>query len=90
MAATLAAPAKPKSVSRPKHWSVEVEEAYRFQIAGYRDAVEYGDINKTAVERWPHNNYVKKLQRKDGYFVYFNKTRECADKDVNKCKMYGY
>lgn len=41
-------------------------------------------------ERWPHNNYIKKLQRKDGYYIYFNRTRECADKDVNKCKMYGY
>ncbi|KAK3726629.1 hypothetical protein QZH41_012281 [Actinostola sp. cb2023] len=79
-----------KSVSRPKHWSEEVEEAYRFQIAGYRDAVEYVDLNKSEVVRWPHNNYVKKLQRKDGCFIYFNRTRECQDKDVNKCKMYGY
>ncbi|XP_031564017.1 meiosis expressed gene 1 protein homolog isoform X2 [Actinia tenebrosa] len=82
--------AKPKSVSRPKHWSEEVEEAYRFQIAGYRDEVEYEVVKGRSADRWPHNNYVKKLQRKDGYFIYFDKTRECADKDVNKCKMYGY
>ncbi|EDO35032.1 predicted protein [Nematostella vectensis] len=80
----------PKSVSRPKHWSEEVEEAYRFQCAGYRDAIEYSDIKQKEPERWPHNGYVKKLQRKDGCFVYFDKTRECQDKDVNKTKMYGY
>ena len=32
---------KPKSMTRPKHWSVEVEEAYRFQTAGYKDKNEY-------------------------------------------------
>ena len=32
---------RPKSMSRPKQWSEEVEEAYRFQLAGYRDAMEY-------------------------------------------------
>ena len=32
---------KPTSMHRPKHWSDEVEEAYRLQLAGYRDAVEY-------------------------------------------------
>ena len=26
----------PKSVTRPKQWNEEVEEAYRFQVAGYR------------------------------------------------------
>ena len=41
-------------------------------------------------DRWPQNGYVKKLQRKDGCFIYFDRTRECADKDVNKCKIYGY
>ena len=35
---------RPKSMSRPKKWSEEVEEAYRFQLAGYRDAAEYAAI----------------------------------------------
>ena len=35
---------KPISVHRPKRWSEEVEEAYRLQIAGYRDALEYEAI----------------------------------------------
>lgn len=38
---------QPKSMTRPKIWSDEVEEAYRFQIAGYRDEVEYKEIQKT-------------------------------------------
>lgn len=32
---------RPKSVTRPKVWSEEVEEAYRFQLAGYRDENDY-------------------------------------------------
>ena len=42
------------------------------------------------VDRWPHNDYIKKLKRKDGCFNYFNKQRECPDKDINKCKIYVY
>lgn len=36
----------PKSVSRPKRWSAEVEDAYRFQLAGYRDENEYTQVQK--------------------------------------------
>jgi hypothetical protein len=36
----------PKSVSRPKRWSAEVEDAYRFQLAGYRDENEYTHVQK--------------------------------------------
>lgn len=84
--------------------------AYRFQLAGYKDELEYLDLNKgitvsllghvvypfsksssfIQVDRWLHNNYVKKLRRKDGCFYYYNKTRECPDKDLNKVKIYGY
>ena len=42
------------------------------------------------VERWPHNNYVKKLRRRDGYFYYYDKTRECPAKDLQKVKLYMY
>jgi len=81
---------KPKSVSRPKRWSEEVEEAYRFQVAGYRDENEYKEIKNSGATRWEHNGYVKKLQRKDGCFIYFDKTRECLDKDLIKTKIYCY
>ena len=35
---------KPKSMTRPKVWTEAVEEAYRFQLAGYRDEMEYKSI----------------------------------------------
>jgi hypothetical protein len=38
---------QPKSMVRPKVWDEDVEEAYRFQIAGYRDAIEYKHVQKT-------------------------------------------
>ena len=31
----------PKSMTRAKKWSEEVENAYRFQLAGYRDELDY-------------------------------------------------
>ncbi|XP_077869930.1 meiosis expressed gene 1 protein homolog [Saccoglossus kowalevskii] len=81
---------QPKAMTRPKRWTDEVEEAYRFQIAGYRDEIEYQAFNGKVADRWPDNGYIKKLQRKDGYFYYYNRKRECEDKDVHKCKMYSY
>lgn len=81
----------PKSVKRATYWDSNVEEAYRFQIAGYRDESEYANIHPSdSIDRWPHNNYIKKLKRKDGHFYYYNKERECSDKDLHKIKMYSY
>jgi hypothetical protein len=88
MAATVAS-RKPISVHRPKRWSEEVEEAYRLQIAGYRDALEYQET-KGEIDRWEESGYIKKLQRKDGSYYYYNRSRECADKDINKIKLYEY
>lgn len=45
----MAAIAEPKTMTRAKQWSDEVEEAYRFQLAGYRDAIEYQIIQKKDV-----------------------------------------
>lgn len=81
---------QPKSMKRPSQWSDEVEEAYRFQIAGYRDAIEYMEVQKKEADRWPHNGYVKKLVRRDGCFYYYNKARECPDKEIHKTKIYAY
>ena len=39
---------KPKSMTRPKVWTEAVEEAYRFQLAGYRDELEYKSIKSVA------------------------------------------
>lgn len=43
------------------------------------------------VDRWTDSNsFVKKLKRRDGYFYYYNKARECPDKDLAKVKLYVY
>jgi len=41
--------AKPKSMSRAKQWTGEVENLYRFQQAGYRDELEYRQIQQVEV-----------------------------------------
>ncbi|XP_048740793.1 meiosis expressed gene 1 protein homolog isoform X1 [Ostrea edulis] len=82
--------AKPTKMVRATAWSDDVEEAYRFQLAGYRDAQDYAVCTKAEADRWPHNGYIKKLIRKDGCWYYYNKSRECSDKDVPKCKLYSY
>jgi len=82
---------EPKSMSRPKQWSDMVENAYRFQLAGFKDEIEYKAVMKTdQVDRWPQTGYVKKLQRRDGCFYYYNRERECPDKEIHKTKIYAY
>ncbi|VCW97128.1 unnamed protein product, partial [Gulo gulo] len=82
---------KPKSISRAKKWSDEIENLYRFQQAGYRDEIEYKQVKHVSmVDRWPETGYVKKLQRRDNTFYYYNKQRECDDKEVHKVKIYAY
>ena len=49
---------QPKSLIRPKSWSTEVENAYRFQLAGYRDEIEYMALNKREIDRWPETGYI--------------------------------
>ncbi|CAF3266939.1 unnamed protein product [Rotaria socialis] len=92
MATSTLAALEPKSLIRPTHWSKEVENAYRFQLAGYRDELEYKRVRQVAeIDTWPDSGFVKKLQRrKDGFFYYFDKLRECPDKEINKCKIYSY
>ncbi|XP_033746015.1 meiosis expressed gene 1 protein homolog [Pecten maximus] len=85
--------AQPTKMVRPKHWDDAVEEAYRFQKAGWRDAIEYQTLtgNNASIDRWPHNGYIKKLCRKaDGFFYYYNKERECPDNDIHRTKLYEY
>ncbi|XP_032545244.1 meiosis expressed gene 1 protein homolog isoform X1 [Chiroxiphia lanceolata] len=82
---------KPKSMHRAKTWSDDVENLYRFQQAGYRDEVEYKQVKQVdVVECWPETGFIKKLQRRDNTFFYYNKQRECEDKDVHKVKVYVY
>lgn len=51
----------PKSMKRAKAWSDEVEEVYRFQLAGYRDRHDYAaKMGEIGVSAGPHRrpNYV--------------------------------
>jgi hypothetical protein len=80
---------KPVKMSRAKIWNEEVEENYRFQQAMYRDEEEYRAYHPNEdIPRWP-SGYIKKLQRKDGYWNYFNKSRELY-KNLHLVKMYQY
>ncbi|KAG8142554.1 hypothetical protein E2320_005771 [Naja naja] len=89
--ATASIDRKPKFMQRAKTWSDEVENLYRFQQAGYRDENEYKQVKHVdVVERWPETGFVKKLQRRDNTFYYYDKERECEDKEVHNVKMYGY
>jgi len=81
---------EPKSMSRPKQWNELVENAYRFQLAGFKDEIEYKAVMDKEADRWPETGYVKKLQRRDGCFYYYNRQRECPDKEIHKTKIYAY
>ncbi|XP_065188998.1 meiosis expressed gene 1 protein homolog [Sycon ciliatum] len=79
-----------KNMKRGIVWNEEVEDAFRFQLAGFRDATEYehfhgGDLP----DRWP-NGLVKVLKLKIGYFYCYNRNRECAHKDIHCTKIYSY
>uniref|UniRef100_A0A674E123 Meiosis/spermiogenesis associated 1 n=1 Tax=Salmo trutta TaxID=8032 RepID=A0A674E123_SALTR len=72
-------------------WTDEVENLYRFQQAGYRDELEYKQVKQVdLIDRWPETGFVKKLQRRDNTFYYYNRKRECEDREVHKVKVYAY
>ncbi|AWO98343.1 Meiosis expr domain containing protein isoform 2 [Scophthalmus maximus] len=82
---------KPKSMSRARKWTMEVENLFRFQLAGYRDELEYIQVKQGAsVDRWQESGFVKRLQRRDDTFYYYSRKRECQDGDVHRVKVYVY
>ena len=88
-AAQALAQAKPKSMSRAKIWSPEVEDLFRFQSAGFRDAKEYA-TQYPEPQRWP-NGFVRVLQdSKTGFFKYFREQRECEEKHLKGIKIFSY
>ena len=42
---------KPTSMTRAKEWSPQAEEAWRFQVAGYRDELDYKSVKNVAEVR---------------------------------------
>merc|ERR1719153_1515187 len=80
---------EPIGMSRAKTWSEDVEEVYRLQQAGYRDRHEYAaHYPDQEITRW-ENTRIKKVQRKDGLWNYFNKDRELY-KNFHLVKLYRY
>jgi Meiosis-expressed len=80
---------QPVSMQRARVWSVEVENAYRYQLAGFKDSNEYLLVHPDP-ELWD-SGMVKCLRAKStGYYMYFRQTRECEEKHLNKVKLYEY
>ena len=86
-----AAITKPLSMRRAKVWSISVENAYRYQLAGHKDESEYSATSSAPPTYWSDGGLIKCLTVKStGYFMYFRQTRECEDKHLNKVKLYGF
>jgi Meiosis-expressed len=82
---------KPPSMLRAKVWSIEVENAYRYQLAGFESGTDYSSTCNMPVVCWPESGMIKCLIVKStGYYMYFRQTRECEDKHLNKVKLYVY
>jgi hypothetical protein len=81
--------AKPKSMLRAKTWTPEVENLFRFQSAGFRDANEYL-VQYPEPQTWP-SGFVRVLRdSKTGFFKYFREHREAEDKHLKGIKIFIY
>ena len=83
-------------MTRAKSWSLDVENAFRLQEAGYRSIQEMVALGLTEPERWPESNFIRKLQTRHsfdngGYVVlYFRQTPECEPRYINRVKLFRY
>ena len=80
-------------MKRATLWSIDVENTFRFQAAGWRDENEYlSDSNNESPDLFEDPfPCVKMLKsKKTGFFMYFRSTRECEDKHLGKIKIYEY
>lgn len=79
---------KPTGMTRAKVWSLDVENSFRYQLAGFQDISDYLTMY-SCPEIWPDTGFIKCLQsKKTGYFLYFRQHRECEDKYLNRVKLY--
>ena len=82
---------KPKSMTRAKNWTIDVENLFRYQAAGYQSRIEYLGAGHEEPEIWPEFGFVKCLtSRETNCFMYFRSHRECEDRFLNKIKIYQY
>ena len=89
--------AKPETLQRAKSWEPQVEVAFRFQTAGWRDAREYLASGVGKMDLWPPETrasiaWPKKLRMKGSAsdFCYFRRNRECSDSMCNRIKIFTY
>mmetsp|Transcript_8227 Transcript_8227/g.17979 ORF Transcript_8227/g.17979 Transcript_8227/m.17979 type:complete len:246 (-) Transcript_8227:57-794(-) len=88
--------ATPARMERAKLWTPAVENAFRFQEAGYRDEREYFALTGMGeTDRWPDSGLVKKLVSKASLGgppsnLYFPRTRSCQDSELQRVKLYIY
>ena len=65
---------EPIRMRRAKAWNVEVENAYRFQCAGWRSAEEYAQGEYADEISWfGDSGLVEKVQNRQGLFMYFKR-----------------
>ena len=87
---------RPTRMERAREWNVEVENAYRLQEAGYKDAREALSLGHPPLEHWPEQGFLRKLTTREtigkdnGSMLYFSKRRECEDKELHRIKLYYY
>eukprot|EP01036_Dinobryon_divergens_P044720 gene44720-59699_t len=53
---------KPKSMTRAKSWTPQVENAYRYQLAGFRDEEDYKSLFTATPEVWPETGFISKIK----------------------------
>lgn len=88
--------ASPVAMRRARVWSAEVEDAFRLQMAGYRDLQELLLLGESMPERWDDGGgLIKKLVCRETIggerrATYFRKARECEDGDLHTVKLYSY
>ena len=65
---------EPIRMRRAKTWDVDVENAYRFQCAGWRSAEEYAQGEYGDEISWfSDSGLVEKVQNRQGLFMYFKR-----------------
>ena len=83
-------------MTRAKHWSPEVEDAFRLQEAGFKGLPDLKGLGLDPPERWPESGFIRKLQTRESVeagtriLLYFKKTAECEPRYLNRVKIYRY
>ena len=74
---------------RATQWDEIVEQNWRVQQGGWRDAVDYASqVDNPSC--WPNGLLRCVKQRATGFMQYFPRTRECEDGMVPQVKLYEY